>query len=290
MTPCHVVQITTPKKYLLNGLWWGPKRPKRVIVWVHGLGGSAFSMRTMVQAFVGKDTAVLTFNNRGFEAITTLRNVSERKSQRFGGGAAHEVFAECVDDIEGAVTFAHGMGAKHIFLAGHSTGCQKSIYWAYKKKAAGVKGVILLAPISDWAAETMRQGTQKIARALGVAHRLVLNGKPHELLPAHLWHEVMDAQRFLSLYSPDSPEELFSYSQPEKQPKVLQSVRIPVAVFWAGKDEYADQPAQKIAAWFEATIHAPHRVVIVAGVGHGFKGQEERVVKEARAFMKECGR
>ena len=45
MIPAYVVQITTPKNYILNGLWFGPKRPEKVVIFMHGLTGSAFSMR-----------------------------------------------------------------------------------------------------------------------------------------------------------------------------------------------------------------------------------------------------
>src|SRR3989344_787841 len=101
MTPCFAVEIITPKKFLLRGLWFGPNTATRVVVFVHGLGGSAFSMRRMLGRLVDKKTAVLCFNNRGFEFITTLRTKRKREAERMQGGASHEVFTECVDDIEG---------------------------------------------------------------------------------------------------------------------------------------------------------------------------------------------
>src|SRR3989344_5183299 len=187
MLPAHIVHIVTPKK------------ARRAVVWVHGLGSSMFSKLEITRLIADKETAVLMFNNRGHDKISPLV-VAGTKWRK--AGSAHEKFTDCVDDIEGAIKFAKKAGAKSIYLAGHSTGCQKSTYWA-NKKGKGVKGIILLAPISDYAATVMLDSKEKIARALGVARRLVARGKKHELLPENVWgwSLLADAQRFISLYS-----------------------------------------------------------------------------------------
>ena len=156
MTPAHVVEIITPKRFVLNGLWFGPysakatkgtaKKPKRVIVWMHGLGSSVFSKLGIIELLARGDTAVLAFNNRGHDVVSK----SARGKKYIIAGAAHEVFTDCVDDIQGAINFVKKQGVRDIYLVGHSTGCQKSIYWAHKKKGKGIKGIILLAPLSDY--------------------------------------------------------------------------------------------------------------------------------------------
>lgn len=285
MLPCHVVLITTPKKFLLRGLWFGPRKPRRVIVFVHGLGGSAFSIHHVITRLLGERTAVLAFNNRGHDKISRLtRKGKKQAGKMLLGGAAHEVFTDCVDDIQGAINFARRQGARDIFLAGHSTGCQKSVYWAYKKRGRGVKGIVLLAPVSDFAAEMKRQGKKRIARAASAARALVRRGKKHALLSEGLWHETLDAQRFLSLYTPESVEEIFSYAQPHKIPRVLRSVRVPILVLWAGKDEFSDRPAKKVTPWFEKHLQNG-RVVVVPRAGHGFRGKEKVVAREIRRFI-----
>ncbi|HEY4516406.1 MAG TPA: alpha/beta fold hydrolase [Candidatus Paceibacterota bacterium] len=289
MTPCFAVEFETPKKYILRGLWFGPparrggKKPRRTVLWVHGLGSSAFSMHHVTKSLLNKNTGVLTFNNRGHDIVSkTHCSVGKRGIL---GGTAHEKFTDCVDDIQGAINFARKQGVKNIYLAGHSTGCQKSIYWAYRKKSRVVKGIILLAPISDWSAEMHLQGKKKIDRATKIARQMVQRGKKHELLPPGLWHQALDAQRFLSLCTPDSVEEIFSYAQPNKNPRTLRSVRKPLLVLLAEKDEYADRPAKEIAAWFEKNLTNKHKVVIISGVKHSFKGAEKRVAKAIKEFI-----
>jgi pimeloyl-ACP methyl ester carboxylesterase len=281
MIPCNIIEIETPKKVRLNGLWFGTKKPARVIVWVHGLGGSAFSNRRLIEQMAKGDTAVIAFNNRGFGVVNRI--LKGRKKTVIG--AAHEVFEECVDDIQGAIDLAHDMGVKQIFLGGISTGCQKSIYWAAKRKGKGVSGIILLAPIADYAGLGTEERTL-LPRATKDAQVLVAKGQSHDLLPGALWPTPIDAQRFLSLYTPDSVEQsLFSYFDTAKTPRILRGVSLPILVLLAGADEHADRPAEDIAVWFEEHVQQP-TVSIIEGVDHGFKGGEVSVVASIKKWAK----
>src|SRR5580693_8208026 len=152
MTPAHVVRITTPKKYVLNGLWYGPRRPQKLIIFIHGLTGSTFSMQGLTKTIADTKTAVLIFNNRGFEQVAEVKRKKGAKTEYLRAGAAHEIFTDSADDIQGAIDLAKRMRIKNIYLAGHSTGCQKAYYWASKnKKKKTVKGIFLLGPLSDYA-------------------------------------------------------------------------------------------------------------------------------------------
>ena len=287
MTPCFAIDdITTPKGYSLRGLWFGPKKPRRLIIWVHGLSSSTFSMLHVVRELADGKTAVLTFNNRGAEKIIDVRKEG-KKAKSLRAGSAHEVFTECVDDIQGAINFARKNGVKKIYLAGHSTGCQKSIYWAYVKKGIGIKGIILLAPVSDYAGALAKYGKNKLEKAAAYARRLVKRGKPDELLPRSVWSEELnDAQRFLSLYTPDSIEEIFSYAQPKKNPRVFKSVSTPILAMLAAEDEFADRPAPELAAWFEKHSRSKRfKSAVIPAVHHGFKGAERKVAKIIKEFI-----
>lgn len=282
--PTRVIEIVTPKKFILNGLWFGPRRPSRTIIWVHGLGSSAFSKLEIVRRLADKSTSVITFNNRGHDKAAIVARTNGGK--KVLAGASHEVFTDCADDIQGVINFVRKAGIQHIYLAGHSTGCQKSIYWASRKKAHGVKGIILLAPISDYSAELMLQGKQRLARAAAAAHALVRRGKKHELLPADMWHDTFDAQRFLSLYTPDSVEEIFSYAQPKKIPRILKSVRVPLLVLLAERDEYGDRPAKRIAQWFEKHLACNHKILVIRKSPHSFLASERTVAAAIRRWIR----
>ncbi len=284
MISCFSVEFQTPNGLQLRGLWYGPKKPERTILFVHGLGGSVFSMRNLLPGLADKKTAVLSFGNRGHDQVSVLTRHVGTKKERIQAGAAHEKFVDCVDDIDGAIAFVKQQGAQSIYLAGHSTGCQKSAYWAYKR-GQGVKGIILLAPISDWAAAMKIQGVAQVQKATRAAMKLVAAKKPHTLLPEGVWHETLDAQRFLSLYSRDSVEEIFSYAQPKKSPKVLRSIKIPMLVLMGEKDEFADRPASEIGLWFKAYIADHSSVDVIVGATHGFDNAEEQTAETIRKFI-----
>lgn len=283
MRPCFHTEIPTPKGVLLNGLWFGPKKPRRLVIWVHGLGSSAFTKLDIVDRLIDAHTAVLTFNNRGHEKISRLRTARASKSRR--SGAAHEVFTDCIDDIEGAINFAKRT-ARHIYLAGHSSGCQKSAYWA-AKRGRGVRGIVLLAPVSDYSAESMAQGTRTLEKAERVARRFVRDGRKHELLPESIWKWpwIADAQRFISLYSGKSAEEIFTYWDEKRNPAILKKIRKPILVLLAEKDEYAKGLTPRMADWFRRSIRAKHHVAVIQGAPHSFRGSEKLVAREIRKFI-----
>jgi acetyl esterase/lipase len=193
-----------------------------------------------------------------------------------------------VDDLRAAVLFAKQRGGREIFLGGHSTGCQKSIYYAHAMKAkAGIKGIILAAPVSDYAAAVSTVSKRKLAKATAYARKMVKSGQKHALMPAKMltkW-SINDAQRFLSLYTPDSIETMFPYEQPKNPARILGSIKHPILVLWAQKDQYADKP-KEILAWFDAHIRAPRKLVLVPKVQHSFKGAEKMVASTIRAWMK----
>ena len=68
--------------------------------------------------------------------------------------------------------------------------------------------------------------------------------------------------------------------------RVLRSVTTPLLVLLAEKDEYADRPAEDIAAWFAAN-HRSSRFAsaVVPGVGHGFQGAEAQTARTIRKWI-----
>ena len=287
MTPeksCRCVQIVTPKHYMLNGLWFGGSRPKTGIVFVHGLSSTAFAHHDFLVPLASKNTAVLFFSNRGHDKMSSIIKIDKKLKKgyrREPGGEAQEKFTDCADDIAGAVNLLRKSGAKKIYLVGHSTGSQKIAYYlAQDKNQKKIAGAALLSPMSDYASTKKFTPRAKLARAQKFAKMLVTKKKPHELLPANIWPDLLDAQRFLSLYTPESKEEIFGYAQPKKKPRTLQKIRIPLLVVLAEKDEYRDREIEEIADWFELNIMSENAsIVTVPNASHSFRGKEKIVVK-----------
>ena len=280
MAPAHGVQFETPKGVSLHGLWFGPKKAKRAIVLVHGFTSSAFARLDLVELLIDRETAVLTFNNRGNGIVSRIRHSKKADLQL---GAARETFTECVDDIDGALRYVRRSGAKQLFLMGHSTGCQKSVFWASKRKGGkGIRGIILLAPVDDYAAGIKTKGKKALMRAMRVAKEMVRVGKSHDLMPKSAWYELLEAQRFVSLYSQDSAESVFPYTEARRKAKALRSVNVPIVGFWAEKGEFSNEPVPHIVEWFRDNGVA---LDVIPGSGHAFKGFEKKLATSIRRFM-----
>lgn len=281
-----LISFLTPKKIQLHGVWLGDRKAKTVFVFLHGLGGSLFSRSLLLELLATqKNTAVLTFNNRGFGLINSFkREKSKNETEYYLAGMAHEKFGECLDDIDGALSYARQRGAKRIFLIGHSTGCQKSIYYLAKKTRARVQGAILLAPVSDYS--TMNLKDRQYQAALKKAQQLKKTGKSQSLLPANLWPHAISAQRFLSLYTPDSEEEIFTYAS-SRRPTLLQKVTKPILAVLAELDEFNDRSSEKMKDWFDQTLisNPDYHSTIIKKAGHSFADKEKVVLKEIKNWI-----
>lgn len=285
MIPAHVVQLVTPKGVLLHGLLFGPKKAKRVFVLVHGLTSSAFSISRVLPLLDAK-TAVLTFNNRGHGIVNDVKT-KKKTTEPILAGSAHELFADCVDDIDGAVRFVKKQGAKEVHLIGHSTGCQKIVYWASKRNGGrSAQSITLLAPISDYASQKHMLGEKKLERGVAYAWKMVREGRARQMMPKEFAGVFpCDAQRFLSLYTPESAEEVFSYAH-KRVPEALRATRVPIHLVLAEKDEFSDRKPERIAEWFAEHTRILS-VTVIRGSNHFFKKKEKEVARAVRKAVEE---
>jgi pimeloyl-ACP methyl ester carboxylesterase len=290
---CEAVQIVTPGKVVLDGLWYGDERIETAYIFVHGLASTVFAHHEYLLPLLDAQTGLLFFSNRGHDKVTGVRKIDRRKKKgysRFLAGQAHEVFTECADDLDGAVNLAAARGAKKVILVGHSTGSQKTVYYLGERgKQKKVSGAVLVAPMSDYAGEMKADKTGDLPKAQQLARKMVKEGREHEVLPLTVWPDITDAQRFLSLYTPESQEEIFGYAQPGKKPERLKKVKIPTLVILAEKDEYRDRPMKQIAKWFGKYLRKRgQKVITVTGAGHSFDGWENRISEEIKLWKTEA--
>ncbi len=287
----NLVFFVTPKKIQLQGVWLGAKNPEQVFIFIHGLGGNLFSRSELTSLLASGKSAVLVFNNRGSGTINYWKRGSKTSSSYFLAGVAHEIFSDCVDDLDGAVDYVVARGVKKIFLLGHSTGCHKSIFYLAKRPYSLVSGAVLLAPVSDYAGLSRMVTKRSYRQALMAARRLVRLGQSQALLPAGLWPSPLSAQRFLSLYTPESQEEIFSYAS-DKLPTMLRRVKKPLLAFFAEMDQFGDRPAEDLADWFQKQRRGrkQSQVAVIAGAEHGFGGYETILATHINSWVKKIGR
>jgi alpha-beta hydrolase superfamily lysophospholipase len=285
-----VIKIVTPKNIALHGFIFGPKRAKTIYIFFHGLSGNLFSRIKLVEKMAVDGAAAMVFDNRGHGLINKFRKINPKNPEEYETvviGQVHEVFEDCVDDIDGTIKVALEQGYKKIILVGHSTGCNKISYYLSKKSPAAVEGAVLLAPMSDYADTKKFTDPKVLAKATLAARNLVKAGKPHELLPKNLWPNLVDAQRFLSLFTPESKEEIFSYAVPTKKPSVMLKIQKPLLVILAGEDQFTDRPMIEIFTWFKKVLaNQAAEVLMIKKSLHSFSGHETKMKKIIFDWMK----
>jgi len=286
---CEVVSLTTSDQYLLNGLLFGREQSDTGYIFIHGLSSSVFSLHNVLLPLMNNTSRALYFNNRGHDTLGKVRKIDPLSEKGYTSeiiGSAHEVFTDCVFDIQAAVDLLLTKGVKNIFLVGHSTGCQKIVYYLNKQTNQAIKGAVLICPISDYSYAIYTEGKERVDTALIYAKKLIDKGTSHNFMPSKYTTDVIDAQRYVSLHAPDSEEEIFSYAQTGKIPNSLQTVKLPTLVLLAGKDEYGDRPMSKIKLWFEQKSGNKHLAVqIIPESVHGLNGQEHTCSQAIKAWV-----
>jgi alpha-beta hydrolase superfamily lysophospholipase len=286
----EAVNFTTSDKLTLPGLLHLPEKPAGVCIFIHGLTGDVFGKLglTLTEHLSQQGYGTLLFNNRGAGIVSKFKKIDKRKAKGYESqtiGTAFEDFRESAIDIQAAVDYLKKQKIKNICLVGHSTGCQKSIYYlAQRGKQKQIQAVVLLAPVSDYAAFKRDLG-DKLQLPVLYAKKLIADGKGGSLLPKDIFSEMVSAQRLVSLATVESEEEIFTYAS-DKNPVTLQKVTTPIMAIFGELDEYNDRPVLALVEWFEENLAAKKkRVEWIEGATHSFTDKEERVARLITSWL-----
>ncbi len=194
-------------------------------------------------------------------------------------GVAYEDFKACVLDLSAMIAFARRLGYRHIFLAGHSTGANKIVYYQYRTHDRRVKGLLLAGGLSDIAAD--RKHVRSLKAALRRAKQLVGSKR----LQDFVWHrgKFYTARRFVSLYSPGKAEDVFPVYNPRARWTAMRSIRVPLAVVFGQRDEHLDRRARELVDLYrqKAVRTLRYDRAVIKAADHGFRGHE----RELAAFV-----
>lgn len=270
-----LARVATRDGVWLDGVVAEPRRRGRAaLIWMHGLG-SVFSSgqpltRELATRLNAAGVAFFKFNNRGHDVVSGRG--------RHLAGAAFERFRQSVEDIRALVAFARRRGYRRVFLAGHSTGANKVLFYGARVRDRRVAGIILVGPVSDVAAEAKRLGARELRRRVAAAERLARRD-PQALVP-RAWG-FWSAQRYVSLYKPGQDEDVFPYYRPNARWTAFRSVRLPLAAILGSGDEYLDRPARTVIDAFRrnAVRARSFTGMVVPRARHGFQGHERELAE-----------
>ena len=188
-------------------------------------------------------------------------------------GCMYEIFEECIYDIDLAINKARELGYKRIILLGHSYGCNKVIYYYYKKQS-NILGMILASAPDMLGSHFSEQKDYK--ELLQEAKENIDNGKPTQLLHKMVeGYMYMSSQTYYNWYNDNSNlNNIPVISNPEHWEQ-FEKINTPILTFSGSKenDYYLHLDLLKSKALncedFEYTI--------IDNTGHTYKNKEKEI-------------
>ncbi len=285
-------RILTKDGLWLDGLSFFPNHKSiKGIVWIHGLFGNYGGRRikTLAEISTKNNIAFVSFNTRGAGvmsrfSIKTKINTKYKNRKTIGGGL--ENFQECIWDIEAMIQFLRRKGIKKIFLIGHSTGANKALFYMYKQNDRRVTGIGLIGPINDYVSKKQELGRRYTFLIKKV--KILAKKKPNKLLPYSLSPVSITAARYLSLYTPATPEDVFPYYNKQAKFKELASISIPLLVLIGEQDEYLDRKPQDFINIFKIKAKSTKKFtgLIIKSADHGFYEKEKQLAQTIISWIK----
>ena len=280
----EIVNFFTSDGLQLYGFLSGDKN-KVGIIYLHGMTGNFYwkDFVSLLSEIASRNKiGLLAFGNRGAGMIGNF-HTKNGKGKTIGTNL--EKFEDCIKDIDAAVSFMRKRGFKKIFLAGHSTGCQKAAYYMAKTNDKKVHGIILLAPADDYNINKKEFGS-KMKRLLLTAKSMMRAGKGNELMPEYSKGIPYSAQRLNSIIDLKRAEaQIFNY---DSDLKFVKKIRVPILAVFGSKEQHAIIKPQKMLNMIRAASKVPCKTLLIKGGNHSFKGKEKQVVNVIVNWVKKC--
>lgn len=284
MRQYYLADITTKDKISLQGIYAEPKmNGRRALLLEHGLSGTFYRDSKMLETFADASNkegwGFAAFNNRGHDMLAGMRKMDGTPPYGYSfypAGAGREVFEESVLDIDAGVDFLMKQGYSEVILMGHSTGANKACYYAATQKNPHIVGVVLAGPMSDRL--SMAKTDKNILKNVSAMHNYIDEGRGDELMLGYHFFPITP-KRYVSLFEPKSPEDVFDIAEPEPKLVTFSNIQLPMLVVLLGNDEAADRPMEEIKKTFDSHAKSPkYTSVIIPAALHRFNGHEQEVV------------
>ncbi|HSY52758.1 MAG TPA: alpha/beta hydrolase [Thermoanaerobaculia bacterium] len=271
---CRLVRFEATEGVALAGLLYEPERTsRRVVIWLHGCGGTFESRRTNLLAEVlGKrGISFFPFNNRGSGVV--------RRAGNDLGGAAFERIRDCVADIDGAIRDLWRRGYRDITLAGHSTGANKIAVYDHYKPRNRVKRYVLIAGGDDTGLLYAQLGARRFRALLTKAKAM---RRSDEIAPRSVSPMLMSWRALYDVANPNGDYNVFPFLEVmngirlSRRPlfRYIRAIRKPSLYLYGDRDEFCFGDVPGCMAILARHVNDRAEIVIMRDTGHGFEGGE----------------
>jgi alpha-beta hydrolase superfamily lysophospholipase len=296
MSCVELINVVSIDKLRLPGLLYSPaKATKKAAIWLHGMGDSGVFynppwLNTLGDAITATNIAFLAFNNRGAhnsKSITILDESLPEDQQKYQGGTYFERIADCVQDINGAVSFLKERGFSTLYLLGHSTGANKVCAYHNRTKDNPFAKYVLAGPADDSGLYYAELGEKKFWQVLQYAKRMMAEGKPLHIMPKYTGMYPFSAQAAADIMDPEGDYNTFPFYETTTQRighkplfKEYSGIDRPTLVVLGDQDEYTttaggpESALNILKKYLSPKVRADSVFELIKEADHSFRGAE----------------
>lgn len=141
------LKIETKRGILLDSVLFGSDKSDTVLIAITGIHGNFYSNPFYYNIGDTLSAAGIDFvYAQTCDAFGEIRTANTHTGQEEAIGSWNERFADAEDDVAAYIDHAERQGYQHIYLAGHSLGANKVIYYLSRTHDPRVERFLLLSP------------------------------------------------------------------------------------------------------------------------------------------------
>lgn len=205
------------------------------VICIHGMCGTIIDnyFATVWGKLLAKnDIGFIYEHNRGhsIENDIVMKDGSFKRC-----GCMYEIFEDCIYDIDLAIQTAKEKGYKRIILLGHSLGCNKVIYYYYKKHP-NILGIILASAPDMIGSHLLIE--PEYEELLKEAKENIDKNQPTKLLHKMIEdYMYMSSQTYYNWFHNNSNLNNLPIISNPKNWEQLETIDVPILTFSGSKDE-----------------------------------------------------
>lgn len=241
------------------------------VICIHGMCGTIIDnyFATVWGKFLAeKNIGFIYEHNRGhsIENDIVMKDGSFKRC-----GCMYEIFEDSIYDIDLAIETAKIKGYTKIILLGHSYGCNKVIYYYYKKHP-NILGIIL-ASAPDMIGSHLSAQSNEYKELLQEAKENIDNNEPTKLLHKMIEdYMYMSSQTYYSWFNKNSMLNNLPVISNPKHWEQFETIDVPILTF-SGSNE-ADYYLHLDLLKEKALNCSNFKYKIIEGTGHTYRNKE----------------
>ena len=242
------------------------------VICIHGMCGTIIDnyFATVWGKMLSKEGIGFIYeHNRGHSIENDIRRKDGTYKRQ---GCMYEIFEDCIYDIDLAIEVAKSRGYKRIILLGHSYGCNKIIYYYYKKKP-DILGIIL-ASAPDMVGSHKAIQKDEIEELLKEAKSNIDNNEPTKLLHKMIEdYMYMSSQTYYNWYNNNSNLDNLPVIANDNHWNQFESIDVPIYAFSGSREEDYYLHLDLLKEKAKACNNFEYK--IVEGARHTYRDKEE---------------